>query len=360
MKEELRLATKAQAQAVRDYLQTLGVELSHTQALKVIARGQGLRSRQNLAGHLDQLAQQSKQRSTQPTAAAAVASGSARYCTRVAYRYVDGGNCKRFGQMVFRGRIRPEQLKFIQSRLDDGLYFVPAQVGFENLAFCFTDFGGEDHGWHTLELGEPDSWTLDAQGYVLTAGDVEQVVGSSAGEYATDADCDNLMFRFARLKGWDEAAQLAMLGEPSWAPPETDVDDTRAPAAESVAHLWRQVPTTQRCTQTALEQLYLFLQGEGFEPRSDVRDMLEWTRPAGPNAYQFVILQACDPEVGDLVLNYDVSTHAGDYVTETPVLAYGSGDVQAIQKALFALREQLNAQRRQAYVDPAAWSAEFE
>lgn len=356
MKEELRLATKAQAQAVRDYLQTLGVELSHTQALEVLARGQGLRSRQVLAQQLD------RQRSTSAVNAAGLAStpptGEAqRYYTRVAYRYVDGGNCKRFGQTVFRGRIRPEQLKFIQSRLDDGLYFVPAQVGFESLAFCFTDFGGEDHGWHTLELSEPDTWTLDAEGFVLNAGDVEQLFDSKASEYATDADCDNLMFRFARLKDWEEAAQLAMLGEPAWQPPETDVNDTRAPAPESVANLWKQVPTTQRCTQSALEQLYLFLQGEGFEPRLDVRDMLEWTRPAGPNAYQFVILQACEPEVGDLVLNYDVSTHAGTYVTETPVLAYGAAD---LQRQLSDLREQLNTQRRKSYVDPAAWSSDFE
>ena len=49
MNQDQHLATKAQALAVREYLATLGVTISHVQALEVLARGQGMRSRHLLA-----------------------------------------------------------------------------------------------------------------------------------------------------------------------------------------------------------------------------------------------------------------------------------------------------------------------
>lgn len=99
--------------------------------------------------------------------------------TRVAYSYADGSNCKRSSAMVFRGRLRPEQLQLIASRLDEGLFFVPAQVGFESLHLAFTDDGGDDHWRHKLELPEREDWELDAEGYVLQAGDVRQVLATT-------------------------------------------------------------------------------------------------------------------------------------------------------------------------------------
>lgn len=129
MNESLRLATKAQATAVRDYLATLGIELSHTQALEVIARGEGMRSHHLLANGNAPAAHKPAIQNWGPR-------------TVVAYSYADGANCKRSSQLVFRGRLKPEQLRFIVSRLDEQQFFVPTQIGFESLHFAFTDFCG--------------------------------------------------------------------------------------------------------------------------------------------------------------------------------------------------------------------------
>lgn len=374
MKEQVRLATKAQAQAVREYLASLGVSLTHTQALEVIARGQGMRSRHALAAELDKLptadqwvdanvagpaalveAMKNHARSMQP-APTADAVAAPRF-TKVCYRYVDGSNCKRYGQMVFRGRLTVDQLKFIQWKLDAGEYFVPVQVGFECLAFAFNDFGGDDHGWHTLELGDPENWTLDNEGYVLRAGDVEQVFDANAGLFATDADCGNLFFRFATLEAWNPEAQTQLLVDRGYVLPERDEDRELDPHEASVAAMWHSLPHLRRCPRQHLEELFTFLRDEGFEPRQDIPNMLEWTREMGPNAYQFVILQECEPEFGDLCLNADVSTNAGRYITETPVLAF-TGDADA-HSQLARLRQTLDEQKHRALTDPWAWSEDF-
>ncbi len=68
------------------------------------------------------------------------------------YLYRDAGNYKLFGSKVFSNTsnldlevIRRE----IETKLIDGLYFVPETWGFERLRFTKFD-RGEDHDWHEL------------------------------------------------------------------------------------------------------------------------------------------------------------------------------------------------------------------
>lgn len=338
MKEDIRQATKAQAQAVRAYLRTLGCELTHTQALEVLARGQGMRSRHVLAASVDT-----------PAPAAPTESPERGHLTQVAYRYVDGSNCKRYGQMLFRGRLTPRQLEYIQHKMDDGLYFVPAQVGFENLALAFTDFGGDDHGWHTLELSDREAWQLDSDGYVLDAGDVTQVVNPSAGSFATDADTNNLFFRFARVKTWVPEAFSELLREQCVeGPGEVEVADQ--PEEAVALGQWRSSEDFAGVSDAALRGVHHLLVSEGFKPAQSIGKMLEWRREVTPWAYQFVILQPCDSNLGDLALNVDVSTTTGDYVTESPLLFWAADNDRNAD-----VRAEFDRQLRSAHVDPQAW-----
>lgn len=373
MKEAVRLATKAQAQAVREYLATLGVALTHTQALEVIARGQGMRSRHALAAQLDRtlsgqtvedwvdanvqgnpvLMEAMKNYARAAEEREAPQKSTAHPYTVVSYRYTDGTNCKRDGRMVFRGRLTVAQLKLIQSRLDEGEYFVPAQVGFADLSFAFTDFGGDDHGWHILRLGEPEDWELDADSFVLRAGDVRQVFDVPAREYATDADCDNLMFRFARVMRWHPEIQEESRVAGAWAPGKTNGRSAlkASPSAQQALQL-------AQSEAEAVDQLVSMLEENGFErckaAANTAQRPMEWNRGASSNAYQFVIVER-HAEAG-LMLNFDVCSSAGDYLTETPMLAFDPEDGSLPHRLVHLLDEQI----RQMRVDPAAWSKEAE
>lgn len=376
MTKDMRLATKAQADAVRTYLQTLGVTLSHVQALEVIARGQGMRSRHALAAQVEQAAARTPsqwvdanvsgnpalmQAMRNHAEGAATASQPSRtapgpfYCTRVSYGYVDGSNCKRFSSMVFRGRLSREQLQFIASRLDEGLYFVPCQVGFESLHLAFTDDGGDDHYWHKMELGDEDSWTFDDEGYVLKAGDIEQVPEATAGEYATDADCGNLFWRFARVLRWDDELQREALTRHAYQRPEVSQEALSDDAVERLVAQWRGDSLLRNVPQPLLVELAGALLEDGFLPFPGIAR--EVRRPVGPNAYQFCILEDCDPQLGDLVVNFDVSTTNGTYLTETPVLALSKDKAfDGLSKLSGQLQDQLRAVR----VMPEAYDAKFE
>lgn len=376
MTKKAQQATKAQAQAVRDYLQTLGFELTHVQALEVIARGQGLRSRHNLADRIKVVDQrqtpsewvdanvngnprliQAMKNQAEAAERAAVVGGvkpnQLRY-TRVCYAYVDGSNCKRFSAMVFRGRLTKEQLRFIAHKLDEGLYFVPCQVGIESLHLTFTDDGGDDHYWHKLEIGSEEDWVLDSDGFVLSAGDVRQIEAQYARDFATDADCDNLFWRFARIQKWDPELQEAVLTRhayqrvPGSGADFSDIDVGR------LAQQWKSEPALKAVPLTLLTQVAQRVFEEGFLPFPGVPR--EVRRPVGPNAYQFCILDACEPEFGQLALNFDVSTQQGAYLTETPVLAL---DQDNAQDRLTVFSKQAKGQLQACRVIPAAYDGSF-
>lgn len=343
MKEEIRQANKAAADAVRRYLETLGMPLTHVQALEVIARGNNMRSR-----HL--LADGATAASPVPaTGRDPAAISSQMLATRVSYLYSDGSNSKRSSSITFRGRLTKQQLLFIASKLDDGLYFVPVQIGFESLQLAFTDDGGDDHYWHKLELGDAEDWVLDSEGFVLEAGDVAQVRGSPQ---LTDADCDNLVWRFARVLEWDESLQEEALTRHVYSRPEVEsVEDS---AVTGLVESWQQFAELANVGEPLLRTFARVLLNDGFEPVDGLARELR--REIGPNAYQFCMFEPANRAGDPFQVNYDISTTEGTYLTQTPVAAVSAG--AGIPDA-YELVRALNAQAKSARAMPAVYDAAF-
>jgi hypothetical protein len=319
MSDEIRFATKAQADAVRAYLATLGATISHVQALEVIARGEGMRSRHLLA---KRSASRDADASTTPCKVKSTA-GEPIMFTRFSYSYVDGSNCKRHSSTVFRGRLTVKQLSFIASKLDDRKYFVPAQVGLESLHMAFTDDGGDDHYWHCLDLADSEHWTVDAEGFVVAAGDVCQEAHPAAGAFATDADCENLVWRFARVVRWDEGLQKQALHQQAYRVTYHDVDEDQTAKARALASRWSR--HLLGASQDVLQELLQMLLEEGFSPAKGPGAACELQRSLGPNAYQYVIVRLSETPAPQgtaptLVVDFDVSTLSGEYLTWAPLL----------------------------------------
>lgn len=81
--------------------------------------------------------------------------------TRIDYMYRDGSNYKAYTSVVLAGAIEAHQLGMILDALDEGIYFIPSQVGLEDLqgqlqAFDSADeldedgANEDDHPWHEL------------------------------------------------------------------------------------------------------------------------------------------------------------------------------------------------------------------
>jgi hypothetical protein len=342
MKEEIRQANKAAAAAVRQYLETLGMELSHVQALEVIARGNGMRSR-----HL--LADGSMATANSPAPTRVLGPASPMHCTKVSYAYIDGSNSKRFSSLSFRGRLTKPQLQLIESKLLEGLFFVPAQVGFESLHFAFTDDGGDDQYCHKLELGDSEDWVLDSEGYILRAGDVEQV---ESGAHPTDADCENLTWRFARVLEWDESLQEAALTKHAYKRPRAaDID---VAAILDLVQRWKQCDELCDVADALLQRFAEVLLCEGFEPVDGLARELR--REIGPNAYQFCLFEKGHRTGITFQVNYDISTNSGSYVTESPMVAIAVG--AGIPEAYELLRT-LNEQAMSARSMPEVYDPVF-
>ena len=66
--------------------------------------------------------------------------------------YRDGHNYKRCADWVFAGAATPQQMASVTAHLDNGIYFVPMQLGLEHLAVDTEwSFPTEiDHPWHEL------------------------------------------------------------------------------------------------------------------------------------------------------------------------------------------------------------------
>lgn len=342
MKEEIRQANKAAAAAVRQYLETLGMELSHVQALEVIARGNGMRSR-----HL--LAEGSMTTANAPAPARVLGPATQMHCTRVSYGYIDGSSSKRFSSMTFRGRLTKPQLLLIESKLLADMFFVPAQVGFESLHFAFTDDGGDDQYCHKLELGDSEDWVLDSEGYILQAGDVEQV---ESGAYPTDADCNNLTWRFARILQWDESLQENALTKHAYKRPRAlDID---VAATLGLVQRWKQCDELGDVPDALLQRFAEVLLCEGFEPVDGLARELR--REMGPNAYQFCLFEKTNRTGIAFQVNYDLSTTNGDYLTESPMVAVATA--AGIPEAYELLRI-LNDQATSARSMPGVYDQVF-
>lgn len=73
--------------------------------------------------------------------------------TFVHYLYRDGSNYKSPGVVRLRGRVDYDLLRAALSNLDEGIYFVPGQVGFPDLQGRLTAYDGwtdDDHPFHEL------------------------------------------------------------------------------------------------------------------------------------------------------------------------------------------------------------------
>ena len=73
--------------------------------------------------------------------------------TRVEYLYRDADNYKQFASVVLSGEITPEERARIATALDNGEYFIPSQVGLEDLQTRMPFFPNpdSDHVWHELD-----------------------------------------------------------------------------------------------------------------------------------------------------------------------------------------------------------------
>ena len=277
--------------------------------------------------------------------------------TRVSYRYVDGANCKRFSQMTFRGRLTPAQLKLIASVLDEGLYFVPVQVGFESLHFAFSDFGGDDHWWHTLELGDEEDWTLDAEGYVLQAGDISQVPAQEVQDNATDADTDNLFLRFARVQQWEPQLQQDAFERFGYAPRHYQERDWSPEQVSGFVDAWQHEGLLAAVPRTAQVELMDFLLGLGFRESVLGTPGRCWVREAAPNARQTCVLQPCMGGPASFVLHTEVRTAGGTSLAPAVTLALRR---EALGQQLAQLHHQIEDQAHSIRFMPAAYRADFE
>jgi hypothetical protein len=120
--------------------------------------------------------------------------------TRLRYCYRDGANYKQLHEVVFAGAITDAERRALLAHLDEGTYFIPSQVGLEDLQYRFGGLNDDDHPWHELE-----------------AEDIE-VVDAVPGH----GDVHDFVARFCATT-WDPAAVSARLGLPH--PQATDHPD---------------------------------------------------------------------------------------------------------------------------------------
>lgn len=76
--------------------------------------------------------------------------------TYIPYMYRDSNNYKQHACIMLTAPLTGEQTATIIGCLDEGLYFIPEQVGAESLQHLFGGIDVEaDHPWH--ELGDGDA-----------------------------------------------------------------------------------------------------------------------------------------------------------------------------------------------------------
>jgi len=69
--------------------------------------------------------------------------------TVIGYLYRDGGNYKSYGYVALAGVFTDRQRKAITRTLDEGLYFIPGQVGMPELQAKLGAIDPDaDHVWH--------------------------------------------------------------------------------------------------------------------------------------------------------------------------------------------------------------------
>lgn len=75
--------------------------------------------------------------------------------TKISYMYRDASNYKQCEEVIFEGEITEAEKEVILNNRDEGLYFIPSQVGLDDLQSRMTGYpNSDDHVWH--ELNEND------------------------------------------------------------------------------------------------------------------------------------------------------------------------------------------------------------
>lgn len=119
--------------------------------------------------------------------------------TRFEYRYRDGENYKKFGEVVIKGEFTLEQL---QPHLYEGDFFVPSEIGLEDLQeYPYQDY---DHAWHELDSAEP---TEDEPTVELTA---EEIVSRFSAAGAVEWKTETV---FKRMMETTPAEEIALMKE---------------------------------------------------------------------------------------------------------------------------------------------------
>jgi len=77
--------------------------------------------------------------------------------TLVKYLYRDASNYKTTDHVIFRGTLTQQQISDIMAHCDERQYFIPGQVGMQDLQSRLGGLNDDDHAWHTLtEIAETD------------------------------------------------------------------------------------------------------------------------------------------------------------------------------------------------------------
>lgn len=80
--------------------------------------------------------------------------------TYFGYLYRDASNYKNWNEVIIKGRLTPKQKEDIISTLNEGLWFIPEQVGLP--VERFSDVTEDDHCWCELELENINDTDLPA------------------------------------------------------------------------------------------------------------------------------------------------------------------------------------------------------
>lgn len=119
--------------------------------------------------------------------------------TSISYLYRDANNYKASRRLVLKGCPQAEDLEVISAKLDEDLWFIPSQVGLEDLQGDLQQWDDEpdrfldedgslddpDHAWHELRL--PDS------------------VEETSDEPDVRITWEQLVEEFRSLDAWDES-----------------------------------------------------------------------------------------------------------------------------------------------------------
>lgn len=120
--------------------------------------------------------------------------------TRFEYRYRDGENYKKFGEVVIKGEFTLEQLR---PHLYEGDFFVPSEIGLEDLQeHPYQDY---DHVWHELDSAEP---TEDEPTVELTA---EEIVSRFSAAGAVEWKTETVFKRMMETTPGEEIALMKAL-----------------------------------------------------------------------------------------------------------------------------------------------------